>query len=205
MVCSGFCRQSSEPLRRQAAASISQSCGVDFWDGGQGDLRRARKTQRWERRFITKGWFRIYQQEGFQHFSLCFPENAALKMASITDALLDWLKETWTKKHVMKIWSQKPTTWAICPTSQCLNKHAGSILWLWVNKTCTYISLKWKWNIYECKWNIFLWLFLLRASAMMACRRHATLHTLAAQCCVAGILPVVWKNKQYTFGKIGKT
>lgn len=105
----------------------------------------------------------------------------------------------------MKIWSQKPTTWAICPTSQCLNEHAGSILWLWVNKTCTYILLKWKWNIYECKWNIFLWLFLLRASAMMACRRHATLHTLAAQCCVAGILPVVWKNKQYTFGKIGKT
>lgn len=51
----------------------------------------------------------------------------------------------------------------------------------------------------------FVRLFLLRASAMMACRRHATLHTLAAQCCVAGILPVVRKNKQYTFGKIGKT
>lgn len=49
---------------------------------------------------------------------------------------------------------------------------------------------------------LFFWL---RPSALMACRRHATLHTHAAQRCVAGFLPVVWKNKQYTFGKIGKT
>lgn len=71
----------------------SLKAGVDFWDGGQGDLRRVRKTQRWEKRFMIKGWFRIYQREGFQHFLFCFPENAALKMTSITDMLLDWLKE----------------------------------------------------------------------------------------------------------------
>lgn len=37
----------------------SLRAGVDFRDGGQGDLRRARKMWRWERRFIIKGWFRI--------------------------------------------------------------------------------------------------------------------------------------------------
>lgn len=46
-----------------------------------------------ERRFMIKGWFRIYQRKGFQHFLLRFPENAALKMATITDALSGWLKE----------------------------------------------------------------------------------------------------------------
>lgn len=116
--------------------------GVDFRDGGQGDLRRTRKTWRWERRFIIKRWFRIYQREGFQHFLFCFSENAALKMARMTDIVLDWLKEFLNlkkEKGVGKIWSQKPTMWALCPTSQCLNEHAASILWFWVNKTYTYI------------------------------------------------------------------